>query len=63
MPPLNLALNLSGHDDLYEALVRMHDGLTEGDSLRLWVRLALILMNHVDGHDVIQAAIRTARDG
>ncbi|UXU76634.1 MULTISPECIES: DUF2783 domain-containing protein [unclassified Paracoccus (in: a-proteobacteria)] len=61
MPALNLAPNLTGHDDLYESLVRMHDGLTEAESLRLWARLSLILMNHIGDPAVIAAAIATAR--
>ncbi|MDQ7776843.1 MAG: DUF2783 domain-containing protein [Paracoccus aminovorans] len=61
MPALNLAPNLSRHDDLYQALVAAHDGLTEAESLKLWSRLVLILMNQIGDADLILSAIATAR--
>ena len=61
MSALNLAPNLSRHDDLYESLVGLHDGLTEAESLKLWARLTLILMNQIGDPAVIQAAITAAR--
>ncbi|SIR18833.1 Protein of unknown function [Paracoccus thiocyanatus] len=61
MPALTLTPNLGGHDDLYEALVRLHDGLSDEQSLRLWSRLALILMNHIGDRDVLFAAMEAAR--
>lgn len=63
MPALNLAPNLDRHDDLYDALVRLHDGLSDEESLRLWSRLTLILMNHIGDRDVLFAAMETARQG
>lgn len=63
MPALNLALNLDRHDDLYDALVRLHDGLSDEESLRLWSRLTLVLMNHIGDRDVLSAAMETARQG
>lgn len=61
MSALNLAPNLTRHDDLYEALVGMHEGLTEAESLKLWARFALILINQIGDPAVIQDAIATAR--
>lgn len=61
MSALNLAPNLTGHDDLYAALVQMHDGLSEAESLRVWSRFALVLMNHIGEREVIAQAITVAR--
>lgn len=63
MSELNLTPNLTAHDDLYDALVRLHDGLGDEDSLRLWARLTLILMNHIGDRDVLFAAMKAARQG
>ena len=61
MPALKLAPNLTRHDDIYQSLVEMHDGLSEAESLKLWARLSLILMNQIGDPEVIFAAIATAR--
>lgn len=61
MSALNLAPNSTGHDDLYAELVRMHDGLSEAESLGLWSRLALVLMNHIGEREVIAQAMAVAR--
>lgn len=61
MSALNLGPNLQRHDDLYEALIGMHDGLTPDESLKLWSRFALILMNHIGDPAVIHGAIAAAR--
>ncbi|AMY70605.1 DUF2783 domain-containing protein [Frigidibacter mobilis] len=61
MPALNLTPNLSQHDDLYDELIRMHEGLSDAESLRLWARLALILINHIGEPQVTQEAIAAAR--
>lgn len=61
MPALNLSPNLSQHDDLYDQLIRMHEGLSDAESLRLWSRLALILINHIGDRQVTEQAIAAAR--
>lgn len=61
MPALNLTPRLGQHDDLYDLLIQMHEGLTDEESLRLWSRLALILINHIGDRQVIEEAIATAR--
>lgn len=61
MPALNLAPNLTRHDDLYQELVAMHDRLSEAESLKLWSRLVLILMNQVGDPEAVLAAIAAAR--
>ncbi|WCR10884.1 DUF2783 domain-containing protein [Paracoccus stylophorae] len=61
MSALNLAPNLTDHDDLYQSLIDMHEGLSEQESLKLWSRLTLILMNHIGDRAVIEQAIEAAR--
>ena len=54
--------NMERPDDLYEALVAAHEGLTTAESEALNARLILILMNHVGDAGVIRAAIAAARE-
>lgn len=61
MPELILTPNLAGVDDIYEALVRLHEGLSEAESLKVWAKLALTLANHVGDPQVIAQAIAVAR--
>ncbi|MDB6180844.1 DUF2783 domain-containing protein [Paracoccus fistulariae] len=63
MAQLIVSANLTGHDDIYEKLVAMHDGLTEGESLKLWSRLVLVLVNHIGDAEVIDQAIAIAAPG
>jgi hypothetical protein len=58
---LILTPNLQTPDDLYEALVQAHDGLTPEGSQALNARLILILMNHIGDAQVIRQALETAR--
>jgi hypothetical protein len=53
--------NLAGADDVYEALVRLHEGLSEEESLKVWAKLALTLANHVGDRQVVEQAIAVAR--
>lgn len=59
---LNLEPNLTAPDDLYEALIKAHDGLTPEQSEALNARLILILMNHIGDAAVIRQALEAARD-
>ena len=52
---------LSGVDDVYEQLVRLHEGLSEADSLKVWAKLVLTLANHIGDRVVIEQAIAVAR--
>lgn len=61
MSALTLTPNLSGHDDLYQSLVALHEGLSEEDSLKVWAKLALLLANQIGDRRVIAAAIAAAR--
>jgi hypothetical protein len=58
---LTLEANMNRPDDLYEALVSAHDGLTRAESEALNARLILILMNHVGDAGVIREAIEAAK--
>ena len=53
--------NLAGADDVYAALVRLHQGLSEEESLKVWAKLALTLANHIGDRTVIEQAIAVAR--
>lgn len=53
--------SLAGADDVYESLVRLHEGLSEAESLKVWAKLVLILANHVGDPAVIAEAIALAR--
>lgn len=59
---LNLKPNLSAPDEVYEALIRAHDGLDRDKSEALNARLILILINHIGDEAVIRQALNAARD-
>jgi hypothetical protein len=59
--PLNTTPNLAGADDVYEALVGLHAGLSEAESLKVWAKLALTLANHIGDREVIEQAIEICR--
>jgi hypothetical protein len=44
---------LDRHDDIYERLVKMHDGLSEDESRKLNAKLILTLINQVGDADTI----------
>lgn len=60
MSRLNTEPNLTDHDNLYERLVRLHDGLSDAESMKVWARLVLLLANHIGDRDVIEDAIALA---
>lgn len=41
------------HDDIYERLVNMHDGLSENESRKLNAKLILTLINQIGDADTI----------
>jgi hypothetical protein len=51
----------AGADDVYEQLVRLHEGLTEAESLKVWAKLVLTLANHIGDRAVIEQAIAVAQ--
>lgn len=61
MAELIVTPNLAGADDVYEQFVRLHDGLTDAESLKFWAKLVLTLANHIGDRAVIAQAIAVAR--
>jgi len=55
--------NLSDPDDIYERLIRLHEGLTDAESLKVWSRLVLTLVNHIGDPEVVEQAIDIAFAG
>ncbi len=60
---LILTPNIAHPDDIYEALIAAHEGLSRDQSEELNARLILILINHIGDEAVIREALRVARDG
>ena len=58
----NTQPNLQACDDFYEALIAAHQGLSTPESHAMNARLVLLLANHIGRFDVLQAALRAARD-
>jgi hypothetical protein len=53
--------NAPAPDDVYDAIIRMHDGLSDAESAQANARLILILANHIGDADVIREAAALAR--
>jgi hypothetical protein len=53
--------NLAGVDDIYEKLVGLHDGLSEAESLKVWAKLVVTLVNHIGDRAIVEQAIALAR--
>ena len=60
---LNTEPNLAAPDDIYEALVAMHRGLTPPQSALVNAKLILLLANHIGDAGVLRSAMTKARDG
>ena len=56
-------LNIADADGFYEALIRIHEGLSDDDSNLLNARLVLLLANQVGDTDVLEQCLAAARDG
>lgn len=59
---LNMSPNLTRPDESYARLIAAHDGLTEAESHAMNARLILILMNQIGDHQILDDAIRLARN-
>lgn len=55
--------NTAAPDDIYEAVIRLHEGLSDDESAAANARLVLILANHIGDADVIREAAALAREG
>lgn len=63
MSKLKTAPNIDKPDDIYEQLIRVHEGLSEADSRRLNAKLILLLINHIGDREVVLEAIAVAGRG
>ena len=61
MAKLNTAPNLARPDDIYESLIRLHEGLSDAESAVVNAKLILLLANHIGDPEVIRQAISLAR--
>ena len=59
---LRIEPTIATPDDLYEALLDAHRGLTLEQSQALNARLVLLLANHVGDVDVVREALERARN-
>lgn len=59
---LNTSPNLTRPDESYARLIAAHDGLTDAESHAMNARLILILMNQIGDHQILDDAIRLARN-
>jgi Protein of unknown function (DUF2783) len=53
--------DFSPSDDFYEALIDMHQGLSDEESEAANARLILLLANHIGDIGVLREALRLAR--
>ncbi|MFZ5779636.1 MAG: DUF2783 domain-containing protein [Pseudomonadota bacterium] len=59
---LRRTLNLARPDDVYNALVDAHRGLSDEQCRAFDARLILLLVNHIGEEAVIREALREARE-
>ncbi len=62
MAELQTEPNLAAPDDFYEALIAMHQGLSDADSALANAKLILLLANHIGDLDVLRVALAAARE-
>jgi uncharacterized radical SAM superfamily protein len=61
MQKLKTTPNIPKPDDIYELLIRSHEGLEKRESDALNARLILVLMNHIGDETVIREALAMAK--
>ena len=61
MASLILNANLKDHDDVYQAIMDMHRGLTDEQSEKATAKLVLLLANHIGDPQVILEAAAAVR--
>lgn len=59
---LNTAANLARPDDFYERLIDMHRDLSPEQSEATNAALILLLANHIGDQEVLEEAMRIARE-
>ena len=60
MKHLKLNPNLERHDDLFEKLVSVHEGLDNAESRKIDAKIILLLANHIGDINVLSEAIDMA---
>ncbi len=58
---LKLDINTDAPDEIYEALIKMHEGLDEETSALVNAKMILVLANHIGDPAVICEAASVAR--
>lgn len=61
MSKLRDTLGLNDPDGFYEALITLHEGLTEEQSRVVLAKLVLLLANHIGDAEVLDEALSVAR--
>lgn len=61
MSKLRDQLTLEDPDGFYEALIHLHDGLSEDESRLVMAKLVLLLANHIGDAEVLDEAVSIAR--
>jgi Protein of unknown function (DUF2783) len=61
MAQLNIEPNMTHFDAFYEALIEAHRDLTAEQSHQMNARLVLLLANHVGDMEVLQDALKRAK--
>ncbi len=58
---LNLTPNAPAPDEIYQAIIAMHEGLSDEASAKVNARMIIILANHIGDAEVVREAARIAR--
>ena len=58
---LTLDINTDAPDEIYEALIKMHEGLDDETSTLVNAKMILVLANHIGDPAVIREAASVAR--
>ncbi|MFZ5615692.1 MAG: DUF2783 domain-containing protein [Pseudomonadota bacterium] len=59
---MKLHPNAAAPDDIYEAIIALHEGLSDDESAKANARLIIILANHIGDASVIREAASIARE-
>lgn len=63
MARLRTENDLARPDDIYEALLELHEGLDPERSVAASAKLVLLLANHIGDAEVVREAVALARQG
>ena len=57
MAALDIRPRIARPDEVYQKIVDLHAGCSEGESLQLSAKLILVLLNHIGDEQVITEAV------